>query len=180
MSEQNSDPEKKPSVSSLTSELAELLQASVQTPSAEPPIPRPDASTPSVPEPAGAPKEKEALPNLSRTAVLPSDVIDLHSVYRLIDVKGSLSTIEITLTAITVAVIVLKISFAELATQIAALLTGGSARLFLDVSVAVGFVAIVVATFQILPTRNALLTRLAVLSGCLTELGPAAPSSHPV
>ena len=75
--------------------------------------------------------------------------IDERSLHNLIDIKSSLSTIELTLIAITVAVIVLKVAVTELANQLGSAMSGGEARRLLDVSISVGFVAIVVATLQI-------------------------------
>lgn len=57
--------------------------------------------------------------------------------------------IELTFIAITVAVIVLKVTISELSTQIGSAISGGDARRLLDVSISVGFIAIVVASLQI-------------------------------
>ncbi|MDX2259579.1 MAG: hypothetical protein NW205_11770 [Hyphomicrobiaceae bacterium] len=99
---------------------------------------------------AESPSRPELPPDLRRQrATRVMGRLDEKSVHKLIDIKGSLSTIELTLTAITIAVIVLKVAFGELSAQINSLVAGGTARQVLDVSVSVGFLAIVVATLQI-------------------------------
>lgn len=102
--------------------------------------------TTSSPPAAGTPRPA---PDLSRLRAIRVGSLDENSIHKLIDLKSSLSTIEITLTAITVAVVVLKVTVAELAGQLGALMTDTAARQMLDVSVAVGFLTIVIATLQI-------------------------------
>lgn len=75
--------------------------------------------------------------------------IDPRRLRNLIQMERNVSSIELSLTAITIAVIALKFSFGMLSAQLAAL--GGidsSERLF-DVSIAVGFIGILIATLQI-------------------------------
>ncbi len=92
----------------------------------------------------------DAQPDLSRQrSTRVGGVIDEHSLHNMIDIKSSLSTIELTLIAITVAVIVLKVAVTELSTQVGSAISGGDARRLLDVSISVGFIAIVLATLQI-------------------------------
>lgn len=87
--------------------------------------------------------------DFSRLRATREGSLDETSIHKLIDLKSSLSTIEITLTAITVAVVVLKVTVAELAGEVGALMTDDAARQMLDVSAAVGFLTIVIATLQI-------------------------------
>lgn len=96
------------------------------------------------------PSEQAPVPDLSRLKT-PRRVAELNekTVHRLIDLKSNLSTIELTLTAITIAVIVLKVTFGELSVQIGAAMSGAAGRQLLDTSIFVGFVTIAVATLQI-------------------------------
>ncbi len=88
-------------------------------------------------------------PTMANQSNAPQDKLYEDTVYELIHLERNAATIELTLTAITVAVIVLKVSFSELSKQMAALLAQQEVRTALDVSVSVGFMAIVVATIQI-------------------------------
>lgn len=75
-----------------------------------------------------------------------SGSVERRKAEELIDVKSSLSTIELTFIALVIASVVLKISVGELAAQMKA---GSGKGVFFDVSVSVGLISIALASIQI-------------------------------
>lgn len=75
--------------------------------------------------------------------------IDQSFVHKLIHRGRNTANIELSLTAITVAAVLCKISISELSAQLASLAGGDAAARAFDVSIAVGVLGLAIATFQI-------------------------------
>jgi hypothetical protein len=98
------------------------------------------------------PKDAEAggtTPDLKALRQKREGEIQRRWVTELINKKRNVSNIELSLTAITVAVTVLKTSLSQLGEQVGSQIGGGTPIEVLDISVAVGFIAIAIATLQI-------------------------------
>lgn len=74
---------------------------------------------------------------------------DSRYIDRIIHMRRNISNIHLSLTAVTALAILFKISLTELTTQVSSLTAGGTAARIFDVSIAVGFVGILFAAFQI-------------------------------
>lgn len=86
---------------------------------------------------------------LSRIGDRRQGEITQKNLHKLIDVSKNLSTIELTLTVIVVVVVILRVAVADLIGQFDSLLSNGDARRLFDVSIAVGFLGIILAAVQI-------------------------------